>query len=186
MQKDLLTRVEILRLINACGSGVTGARNRAAIAIMWRCGLRVSELCSLERRDLGDDWRLNVRSGKGGVHRVAIVDQLAQSILRPWVDARGKNPRFSGHPYLFGTLAGRPTISSYWRALLPRLAEKAGLAKRAHPHALRHAFACELLAEGIDLRTIQLALGHRSLATTQEYLERMPTAELIAKLGARQ
>ena len=90
-------------------------------------------------------------------------------VLR-WVDRR-ELLDLNGHRPLFCTLQGRKLSAVYVRGLLRRLADQAGIEKRVHPHALRHTFAAELVREGISMPDIRDALGHKSLATTDTYLQ---------------
>ena len=75
--------------------------------------------------------------------------------------------------------------SSYVRALFPKLARKAGIAKRVHAHGLRHTHAAELAAEGVPMNLIQAQLGHSSLATTSRYLDHIAPTQLVEAIRAR-
>jgi len=90
---------------------------------------------------------------------------------------------FRGGP-LFCTLHGTPVSDRYVRDMLRRLAAKAGLEKRVHPHGLRHTHAAELVREGVPVNVIRDQLGHASLAVTDRYLRNVAPADLIA-LGKR-
>jgi site-specific recombinase XerD len=155
---------EVRRLLDACGSeSSTALRNRALIATIWRSGLRIAEALALEPRDL-DDGVVRVRRGKGSKSRVVALDPEAVAVLQAWLERKARLG--VGGP-IFSTLKGKSMLSSYVRNLLPRLARKAGIAKRCHAHGLRHSFAASLADERVDVRVIQRALGHSSLATTQ-------------------
>ena len=81
---------------------------------------------------------------------------------------------------LFCTLGGGAVHPSYVRTLLPRLATRAGIDKRVHPHALRHTHAFEVMMAGVPVPIIQQQLGHADLETTSRYLNHLaPTTELI-------
>jgi integrase/recombinase XerC len=138
------------------------------LALLYGCGLRISEALALRRRDRETlaQGRLTV-IGKGGRSRAvpviaavtAAVDvYLAQSPFAPKPDA----------PLFLGARGGAlsPRII---QATVARLRGALGLPDSATPHALRHAFATHLLARGGDLRAIQELLGHASLSTTQVY-----------------
>ncbi len=73
----------------------------------------------------------------------------------------------------------------YFRALLPKLARQAGIAKRVHAHGLRHTHAFELMMEGVPMRIIQQQLGHVSLATTDRYLAHIAPREVIEAMRDR-
>lgn len=87
---------------------------------------------------------------------------------------------------LFCTLAGAGLHSSYVRTLLPRLAGRAGIEKRVHPHALTHSHAAELAGEGVPIHLVRDQLGHASLATIDRYLRNIAPAELVATMQRRE
>jgi site-specific recombinase XerD len=113
------------------------------------------------------------------------MDPAAFALLERWMDRR-RALGLSGRRPVFCTLAGEPLDSSYVRRLLPRLAAKAGVEKRVHPHGLRHAHAAELAAEGVPVNVVQQQLGHGSLATTDRYLRHIAPAERVAAMRARE
>src|SRR6185437_15607237 len=86
--------------------------------------------------------------------------------------------------WLFCTLAGGRMNDRYVRNMLGRMAERAGIDKRVHPHGFRHTFAAELVQEGELVTTVRDALGHASLAVTDRYLRRIGAGE-VDSLGAR-
>jgi site-specific recombinase XerD len=91
-----------------------------------------------------------------------------------------------GRSPLFCTLRGQPIKTAYVRALLRRLARKAGIQKRVHAHGLRHAFAFELANEETPLHLIQATLGHKSLQTTQTYVNHLNPTAVIAAMRSRE
>jgi site-specific recombinase XerD len=97
-----------------------------------------------------------------------------------WLDCQ-KRLRLSGRPPLFCTLKGEPLWDSYVRALCKRLAAKAGIEKRVHPHGLRHGWALAQVQAGTSLNAIQQLLGHRSLHTTIVYLQHIAPAAAVAE-----
>ena len=179
-----LTPDEARALLSACGRGWRGARNRALVAVLWRAGLRAREACGLElahvrRLELGAE--ILVAQAKGGRPRMVGLDQAALELVDAWLNRRGREP---GH--LFVSATGAPLQTSYLRQLLPWLARRAGIRRRVHPHALRHTFARELYDEGVRLREIQLCLGHRSLATTENYLRSIGATEAVSATARRE
>ena len=78
-----------------------------------------------------------------------------------------------------------PVSSSYIRRLLNRLGEQAGIAKRVHPHGLRHTHAAQLRAEGVDIGIISKQLGHRSIATTARYLDHIAPWAVVEAIRGR-
>ncbi|WP_300532242.1 tyrosine recombinase XerC [Maricaulis sp.] len=144
------------------------ARDCAVIALMYGCGLRISEALSLtgaERR-LGDSLRI---TGKGGKTRlVPVIAPVREAVeqyasLAPF-DLEAEGPLFRG---VRGGALGARTVQKTIADLRDRL----GLPATTTPHALRHSFATHLLANGGDLRAIQELLGHASLSTTQIYAD---------------
>ena len=91
-----------------------------------------------------------------------------------------------GRRRLFCTLDGRPVQASYVRTLLHRLARKAGIEKRVHPHGLRHTHAAELAAEGVPLNIIQAQLGHSNAATTSRYLDHIAPRQVVETMRKRE
>lgn len=171
---DPLTRTDIEMLLRACSHrSPTGIRNRALIATTWRCGLRIGETLALRPHDVEiASSTLVVQHGKGDKRRVIGVDAGTVELVRRWIETR-TTEKLGSAVTLFCTLQGDPIDQSYIRHLLPRLAARAAMTKRVHAHALRHAFAVELEAEGAPLSTIRDALGHSSAAVTDRYLRRI-------------
>ena len=183
---ELLSPDEVRALLRACSSRApTGIRNRALIAVLYRGGLRISEALALLPKDVDVAGTLTVLHGKGDRRRTVGMDPAAFALLERWLDRR-RAIGLSGRRPVFCTLAGEPLDTSYVRRLLPRLARKAGVEKRVHPHGLRHAHAAELAAEGVPVNVVQQQLGHGSLATTDRYLRHIAPAERVAAMRARE
>ena len=182
---EILTPEEARRLLAAPSNRApTGIRNRALLAVLYRAGLRAAEALALERRDLDpDNGLVIVRHGKGNKHRTVAMDPTAFATVQRWLDTRARLGIKS--KLVFCTLHGGPLQPSYVRALLPRLAAKAGIDKRVHPHGLRHTLAAELAREGIPINLIQAQLGHKSLRTTDTYLRHISPVDLAKAMQAR-
>jgi len=183
---EVLTEREIRALIGACSArGITGRRNRALLAILWRTGVRISE--ALELRPYDVDFKngaVRVRLGKGLKPRTTVLSDLdalplverwldALPLVERWLEERGKLQAVGQGAPLLCTLKGTPTDPSYARHLLPRLAQRAGLERRVHPHGLRHTHAADLALAGVPVLAIQQQLGHSSLVTTANYLRKV-------------
>lgn len=172
---EVLTRAEAHALVEACGRSRTGLRNKALVSIMWRAGLRVSEALALEPSDVSVvRGTVRVRNGKGGRHRTVGLPTDAIDAVECWKAVR---PDVPDAPLLC-TLKGEPVKASYVRALLPRLAKRAGVKRRVNPHSLRHTMAAELMEEGQPLPIIQAQLGHANLNGTAHYLGRIAPTDL--------
>lgn len=183
MSTQILTAAEIEAMLARVGRGRTAARNRALLVVLWRAGLRGAEALALAPHDVDPDRRtIRVRRGKGGRARTVSVDHDAADELRHWLELRRRLPL---GPTLFCTLAGRPIHPSYLRQLVPRLAARAGIEKRVHPHAFRHTHAVELARDGWPLYLIQAQLGHANVRTTSVYLAHHELPELVAAAGRR-
>lgn len=165
-----LANDEVQALIKTCSNRApTGIRNKALIAIMWRGGLRVSEALSIYPKDLDPvNCSVRVLQGKGNKSRVAGLDPETFAFIDRWLDTRKKRG-ITNRPPLFCTLAGKQVDDSYVRHMLKRIAKRAGIEKRVHPHGLRHTHAFELLLEGNHIKTIQQQLGHSNPSTTATY-----------------
>jgi site-specific recombinase XerD len=187
LDADLLTNNEIERLLRQCSTRApTGVRNRALVAVLWRCGLRIGEALALAVKDFDpDSGTLVVQRGKGGKRRVLGVDAGTVALVSRWLEVRRKRNISSGRP-LFCTLRGNQIEQSYIRHLLPRLAAKAGISRRTHAHGLRHAFAVDLVRSGAPLYVVRDALGHTSIATTQVYLSRVGAHEAVDAMRNRE
>jgi site-specific recombinase XerD len=186
LDADLLSGAEVERLMRQCSRRAsTGVRNRALVAVLWRCGLRLGEALALQPKDFDPDaGTLVVQRGKGGKRRVVGVDAGTAALVTRWLEVRRR--RGIGGRTLFCSLRGRPMDQSYVRHLLPRLARKAGVERRVHAHALRHAFAVDLARSGAPIFVVRDALGHSSVATTQVYLSRVGAHEAVDAMRGRE
>lgn len=184
---EVLTHEEVHRLMEACSDRFpTGIRNRALIVTLYRSGLRISEALSLMPKDTDlVQGEIRVLHGKNNKARTVGIDRKASEYIKEWLEVRRKLGIEDRAP-LFCTSRGTKVNSSYVRQLLPRLARKAGILKRVHPHGFRHTLASELVREGVPLTTIQAQLGHSSAATTDNYLKRIAPGELIATIRKRE
>lgn len=143
-----------------------GARDAALITLLYAAGLRISEALGLTGADrpLPDALRI---VGKGGKERIVPVLPAARDAIERYA-ALCPHALIRDEP-LFRGVRGAPLSPRIAQALMQRLRIALGLPSSATPHALRHAFATHLLANGGDLRAIQDLLGHESLSTTQRY-----------------
>jgi len=185
-----------MRLIAACGTSPSGRRNACMIAFAYRGGFRAAELCGLELVDLNRDRiaelgyllvRVRAEIAKRGHERHVCVDAGVLPYLDAWLETRRRLGIRS--PVLFCTIAaptrGGTLDTSYLRQLLPRLARRAGLKRRVHPHALRATMATEMAHENIPLPALQEQLGHGSLMTTFLYVKKLTPELALAPIAAR-
>jgi len=177
-----LTPAEVAAIIAQCSvRAPTGIRNRAMLTLLYRSGLRVSELLALRPADVNlDKHSIRLLSTKIGQPQTRGFHPSADDAVMRWLDKR-RTLGFRNGP-LFCTLEGTPVSDDYVRVLLRRLARKAGIEKRVHPHGLRHTFAVELDAAGTSISVISKLLGHRSVPTTARYLDHLTNGHAVAVL----
>lgn len=156
----------IVEANDAASQEWVGARDAALITLLYAAGLRISEALALTGGDLPPPEMLRV-VGKGGKERIVPLLPAARQAVERYAELC---------PYaltedapLFRAIRGGALSPRMAQELMQRLRGRLGLPSSATPHALRHAFATHLLANGGDLRAIQDLLGHESLSTTQTY-----------------
>ena len=159
----VLARDEVKALLDA----PCNLRHRTLLAILYGSGLRVSEVARLKVSDIdGARNVLWVRHGKGRKDRQALLPPKLRELLRCYW--RSQRPT----DWLFpSSQPGQPISPKAIFLACRKAAQAAGIRKPVHPHALRHSFATHLLEAGVDIRTIQILLGHANLETTARYLQ---------------
>jgi len=187
---DTLSKDEVMSLAEQCNKGDSGLRNKVLIVVLYRCGLRVSEVLSIRSSDYNQNEGTLRVIGKGNKMRMVGLDSQTRMNLDLWMLKRKElGINGIGNPPIFCGISkqnyGQPIQTVYVRNLLKRLAEKAGIEKRVTPHQLRHTFAHDLLNEGIGLQHIQISLGHSAIATTSKYLQRFNPKETIEAIKER-
>ena len=182
---EILTPAEAAALIRACdASSWRGQRDRALVALLYRTGLRISEALALELKDVDlDSGAVRVLRGKGGRARTVGIDPGGAALVAAWLDK--KSSLGIGAGPVFCDVRGRRLRSGRVRALFRDLGAKAGIAKRVHPHGLRHTHAAELREEGVDIGIISKQLGHRSIATTAHYLDHIAPVAVVGAMRRR-
>jgi site-specific recombinase XerD len=185
----LVTPEEVEALLAACSNhALTGIRNRALILLLYRGGLRVSEALDLRPADLDRaTGTLTARGPRSHAQRAVCLEPPVLAALLRWLDRR-ENLRLDvedGERPVFCTLRGQRLKSAYVRALLPRLARKAGIAKRVHAGGLRDALAMRLAGMRTPLEVLQAQLGHSSRASTDRYLRQIAPPALLAEIPRR-
>jgi site-specific recombinase XerD len=159
----VLSPGEITTLLDGPAPTVVDLRDRAVLELLYAAGLRVSELCGLDRAGVDRRGRTVTVLGKGGKERRVPVHDTAVAALDRWL-AEGRQHMAGPPEAVFVNRRGARLGPRDVRRILDRRA-----ASPTHPHALRHTFATHLLDGGADLRVVQELLGHASLATTQIY-----------------
>lgn len=142
----------------------SNTRGRAVISLLYASGIRVSELCNLNRGDLREG-RFTV-IGKGSKARLCFYDSRTADYLHKYLLSRKDN-----NPALFTQRIARTRIRPTGvQEILISARNKAGFQKPITPHSLRHSFACDIAQNGIPIHSLQRLLGHANLSTTSVYL----------------
>jgi len=166
---EVLEYSELERLLSAPkGNDLRAFRDRAILETLFSTGLRLSEVCALPRIIDLNRGEISVR-GKGEKLRVVFLSDGAKEKIREYLKKR-TDPEEALFISLSkkGSVLGRITPRSVER-LVDTHARSAGIAKKVHPHQLRHSFATDLLINGADIRSVQSLLGHSNISTTQVY-----------------
>jgi site-specific recombinase XerD len=181
-----MTPAEVASIIGACSAkSRTGIRNRALLTLLYRSGLRISEALALRPSDVNLERRsLRLLDTKSGKPQTRGFHPSADDALARWIDTR-RQLGFRNGP-LFCTLDGTPLHPQYVRNVLGRLAAKAGIDKRVHPHGFRHTFAVELEQAGTPVTVISKLLGHSSVAVTSRYLDHLTNHQAVSALESVQ
>lgn len=149
-------------------------RNHAIMQLLFSTGLRVSELCSLNRDINLNKDEFTIR-GKGDKLRIVFLSEYAKMSLKNWIDSRtdmdealfvNQSPR--AVKLAEQNVSLRLTPRSVER-IVKQIAIESGISKKVSPHTIRHSFATNLLGNGADMRSVQMMLGHSSITTTQIY-----------------
>jgi len=153
-------------------------RDKAILEVLFSTGLRVSELCQLNRKDINlkkDEFTV---VGKGDKPRVVFLSDTAKQALKKYLDCRHDNfdAVFIPHDARTKKAAKKDSINKQPRLtprsiqrLIKKYSQLAGITKDISTHSLRHTFATDLLLNGADIRSVQAMLGHASITTTQIY-----------------
>ena len=158
---SVLSRDEVRHFLGC----VESLKHRAILTSCYAAGLRISEAVHLKTSDI-DSQRMVIRVAQGKGHKdryVMLSPKLLDTLRDYWRIVRPKEWLFPGY-------LDRPITRHAVGVACREAQRRSGLAKPVTPHSLRHAFAVHLLEAGTDVRTIQLLLGHRGLATTAKYL----------------
>lgn len=170
-QISVMEYPDLERLLSAPkGNNLKSLRDRAILETFFSTGLRISELCSMDRFTNFDRGELTIR-GKGEKLRTVFLSERAKKVIKEYLDKRtdtnqalfisiskGKNPKVLGR-----------IIPRTIQRLVDYYGRAAGIPNKITPHQLRHQFATDLLMNGADLRSVQELLGHANITTTQIY-----------------
>lgn len=164
---DVLSPDEVRRLLSA----TVCLKHLAALSVAYGAGLRVAEVAALKVGDV-DSTRmlLRIERGKGRRDRNAMLSADLLALLRQWwVGGRAQGVLHRGGWLFPGQNWARPISTRQLHRVVVEAAPAADIQKRVGPHTLRHSFATHLLEDGVDIRVIQVLLGHAKLDTTALY-----------------
>ncbi|MFL6718667.1 MAG: tyrosine-type recombinase/integrase [Burkholderiaceae bacterium] len=165
----VLSREEVSRLIVAAGN----LKHQTALSVAYGAGLRASEVISLKVSDI-DSQRMTLRieQGKGHKDRYAMLPPVLLERLRVWWRvARAQGKMLDGGWLFPGLNPIEPLSTRQLNRAIHAAAEAARIDKRVSMHTLRHSFATHLLEQKVDIRVIQVLLGHKKLDTTALYAQ---------------
>ena len=166
--REHLTEREIDKLVEAAKDNRWGQRDATMILIAFRHGLRASELCGLQWSDVEfETGTLHLRRAKGGT-------TATHPLLGDELRALRSLKRDAKSPFIFVSERGAPFTVSGFAKLVERAGIEAELPFKVHPHMLRHATGYALANRGVDTRSLQAYLGHRSIQSTVRYTELAP------------
>jgi site-specific recombinase XerD len=170
-QIKIVEYADVERLLAAPdGNNLTALRDRAVLETLFSTGLRVSELCALDRFINLERGEISIR-GKGEKLRMVFLSNRAREAIKTYLSKRQ-----DADPALFVSISRGKTPKILGR-IIPRTVQRlvnkysraAGISQKVTPHQLRHQFATDLLMNGADLRSVQELLGHSNISTTQIY-----------------
>lgn len=170
-QIKIVEYADLERLLKASkGDDLRSLRDKAILEVLFSTGMRISELCGLNRYFDIERGEISVR-GKGGKIRVVFLSESAKRAIKNYLAKR-----IDAEEALFISLTKAKSPKVIGR-IIPRTVQrlvdfygrKAGIPEHVHPHLLRHSFATDLLMGGADLRSVQELLGHANVSTTQIY-----------------
>lgn len=145
-------------------------RDRAFLSILYATGCRVSEVATMQLRDLHLEERYCRALGKGNKERIVSLNPLAVKAIRDYLEhERPLMALKKDTGAIFLSRTGRPLTRMMLWKLVKRYAQRVGASEQVSPHTLRHSFATHMLAGGAEIRALQEMLGHASISTTQIY-----------------
>lgn len=170
-EERILDDDEIEHLIECLSSPActqTGLRNKCFVALMLDCGLRRGEIPKINIGHIDIKGKTLVVNGKGGKQRVVPMGNTSAALLTEYIE-KYRIKSGLNDPLFYNEIGNCRCTDNLVKQVFKRLKEKSGI-KRLHPHLLRHTFATYYIADGGDLETLRIILGHANIQTTQRYL----------------
>lgn len=170
----MIKEAEIQMLFEVCDlNNKLGYRNYCILGCLYGCGLRVSELCNMQIKDIDFIERTIKITGKGNKDRIVVMYEELSSALKHYISTFRLellyNSKDDSNRYVFLNKNGTQLTRVGVRKILDKLVSDCGETFHISPHMLRHSFATALLNNGADMRSVQELLGHENLSTTQIY-----------------
>lgn len=161
-QPDILSIEEMQKIISC----TLNIKHKAVIVLMYSCALRVSEVINLRIEDIdSENHKLNIRSSKGQIDRIVMLDDKLLNILREyWLQYKTKEYIFEGNK------GDKYSINSI-QNIIKQKAKMAGIKKKISSHSMRHSCLTQLIKNGVDLRKVQKIAGHKNINTTANYIK---------------
>ncbi|MEK6873934.1 MAG: site-specific tyrosine recombinase/integron integrase [Nanoarchaeota archaeon] len=158
---SVLTKEEVRKILDACET----KKSKLMLSLLYATGMRVSEITNLKVNHFQFEEKTGyIKQAKGKKDRIFNIPNFLEEELKSYiVDNKKKDDDF-----VFSGLNGKLTERNIQK-IVQGVAKKIGIKKQVHPHTLRHSFATHLLEKGVDIRHIQVLLGHASISTTELY-----------------
>ena len=176
LPRTILTEEEVMAILQSCDTRTAvGSRNRAMLELLYACGMRTTELCQLKVTDVDlKDQTVLIEKGKGNISRSAPIGQYAAHYIGEYLSKSRKyllKGKRNDPGFLFLTQFGNPfdrkTVNKF---VMKPIQRRLQLKKNITVYSFRHGVATHLLQRSVDVAYIAKLLGHRSLNTTQQYL----------------
>lgn len=161
-QPDILSTEEMTKLLNS----ILNLKHKSIVALMYSCGLRVSEVINLKIKDIDSkNNKINIKNSKGKIDRIVMLDDSILELLRKYWSI------YKTNLYLFEGIKGDKYSQTSIQKIVKDAAKRVGINKHISTHSLRHSCLTQLIKNGVDLRTIQKIAGHKNINTTAAYIK---------------
>jgi site-specific recombinase XerD len=166
--RDILNRKEVKRLLLSTNEAtILGVRDRAIILLLFTTGIRASELCGLQSKDVDLEGQTIKVMGKGQRERIVPMNDETVEYLKKYIRVRGEISRLAS---FFKTRTGNGVTRKGLYDRIKRYVRLARISKTISAHNLRHSFATDMIQRNVNIVTLQKILGHRSITSTIRYL----------------
>lgn len=161
---------DLEEMIDASGEGKFGERNKLIVEMLYATGVRVSELVNIKLSDIDFNEKIIRIHGKGNKERFVFYGEYCEEALNIYINnLRRKLIVKNDNDFLLLNKYGGKISDRSIRNIIDTVIKNTSVKMNVHPHVLRHTFATHLLAQGIDLKSVQFLLGHENLSSTEIY-----------------